>query len=83
MEKLCGKNTENVRVVYQEHTCFSTRGENCGEIKDLSNSSVCENVVPIFLWFKVANQLEQPDLVVNYQNHRVVLVNTLKCERGS
>jgi hypothetical protein len=41
---------------------------------------VSKYVVTIFFWAEIADKLEQSELVVNDQEHRIVFVDTLELE---
>jgi hypothetical protein len=61
-------------------TSFSTRSDDRREIEDFSERSVRNHVALELLWGSVPHKLEQTDLVVDDQEHNIVLVNPLELE---
>lgn len=66
--------------------CLGAGGEDRGEVKNISESSVCEDVVFELVGGEVADELEETELVVDDQEHGLVLVDAgeglVDCGRG-
>jgi len=58
--------------------CLCTSSQNRGQIEDFSNGSMGKDVVLVLVGRKVAYQLEQTNLVVNYEQNSVVFVEAFE-----
>ncbi len=69
--------TQGLSVGSKKLTSLRTSSKNSGEIENLAEACMRHDVVLVFLWGVVANQLEQPHLMVDDEENRVVLVEAL------
>lgn len=64
------------------HTTIRAGGQDGREIEDLPDGCVCENISLVMVRLEIFDELKQSDLMVNDEQHSVVLVQTDKLEVG-